>query len=298
MAGFLTWRPNNQFEFNLSLEHYGNKTTSPEGSGASGGAIPVVANTNRPANLPRWFTSSDPIMWRNYPYKVDRTLIGFNWTYNLNESWKLTQRFHYVTIDETKTALGNWGAVGADGLITVRSFINNPVQRSIYGTNLDLVGNFDTGPFQHKVLVGLDWFQYTETFKGFIGPVPELPALSIYQPIYGNLNSGLLSFLVNRSSANTIWKWKTGDFGLYAQDQITIANRLILVLGGRYDLASTVHATLYADRFAPCFPNCTGEPQQTLTEWLSRREPLCCTRSPTMSPCMAVIPNPLGPPMA
>jgi len=263
VAGFLTWRPTNQFEFNLSLEHYNTKTTSPGGNGPYGGGGEVPVIDNRPANLPRHFTASDPVMWQDFPYKVNRTLVGFNWTAHLNESWKLTQRFHYLTADETQTALAVRTFDGID-TVTTRRFVNNPLTRSIYGTNLDLTGNFGTGPFQHKLLMGLDWYQYMENFKGFIGPALALPPLNIYHPIYG-LDSGYLSGLVASARGNTLFKGNSDDFGLYAQDQITFAKDWILVLGGRYDLAKISQSNVYGNIFASCFPVCTGEPKQFLT---------------------------------
>ena len=110
-AAFFTLRPTTQFEFNLEFEHYEVTQTTPPGSGQ----IPVITATRKfgsyvypltitkPLDLPRSFSDSDPTMWTNFPYIQHRTLYGFDWTYKLDDKWKISNRFHYLADDETQT---------------------------------------------------------------------------------------------------------------------------------------------------------------------------------------------------
>lgn len=259
LAAALTFRPSTAFEFNLNLEHYNTRQTSPDGTGV----IPVIGN--RLANLPRSFSASEATMWRDFPYTLERNLIGFDWTYKFNNDWKLTHRFHYTHVDETQTAIGLWnGTNGVDTFVN-RTFVYNPVERDIYGTNLDLQGEVTTGSVRHKLLFGADWYTYSEKFGGYVGPSP-LPDLNIFNPVYGNFDPAVLRALVNQSASNKVWKYNSPSTGIYAQDQIAFDEHWHLLLGGRYDVATTRMSTVYGAAPSACYPNCTAEPMVHYTD--------------------------------
>lgn len=269
LALFLTFRPTSNFEFNAQFEHYEKKQTAPDGSGvvpvnvqydANGNPLAVRGVGDRPLDLPRNFSVSDPIMWSDFPYTVHRSVYAYDWTYRFDDRWKLTNNFHYVDSRETQTALTT--AFLGDERTIRRRFVFNPLERNVLATNLNLIGDVEIGPTRHKLLAGVDWFSYVDNWgpQNYIGGVPVIPALDIYAPTRGNLATTLYS-LKYQASLNYSWRERDRDFGVYAQDQISLLDdRLHILLGGRWDKAEVSQAETYGFFLASCFPACSGYP--------------------------------------
>lgn len=252
LAAYLTFKPSSRFEANLNIEQYDNKLSHPRA-----GSIPVIGS--RPTDLPRHFSVSDPVVWENYPYPVDRTLIGFDWTYALNDSWKITQRFHYNRSNEKYASLDPGSFNGSD-TITTRTFYTNDTDRDTINTNLEIAGEFRTGDIRHKLLVGLDWFKYEDHWHGGIHTL-AIP-LNIYAPTYGNINANMLHGLVNASANIDMYRQEDQGTGFYVQDQIGILDKWEILLGGRLSKETSRNTR-------GCWPVCTGVP---LTEYAPKAD--------------------------
>jgi iron complex outermembrane receptor protein len=122
-----------------------------------------------------------------------------------------------------------------------REFYVNREKSKGFNTDNSLAARFDTGPFQHTVLAGVDYFKFKQdkdegfSCDGFAGQFgcfngPSPPSLNIYDPQYGaSFAWGYTNFLDYRSSQT----------GLYVQDQIRFADRVSIVLGARRDRATS-----------------------------------------------------------
>ncbi|MCL6445117.1 MAG: TonB-dependent receptor [Alicyclobacillus sp.] len=124
-----------------------------------------------------------------------------------------------------------------------REFYVNREKSKGFNTDNSLAARFDTGPFQHTVLAGVDYFKFKQNkdegfscdgfagqFGCFNGPSP--PSLNIHNPQYGTPFAwGYTNFLDYESS----------QVGLYVQDQIRFADRVSIVLGARRDRAPPPH---------------------------------------------------------
>src|SRR3546814_10360759 len=89
----------------------------------------------------------------------------------------------------------------------------------------DLRFSFDTGPFSHELLAGVDYSNYFErtfTASGMGTPI------DIYNPVSSGVS--VLPYTLLPEQRNT-------QLGLYVQDQIRYADRITLVVGGRHDRA-------------------------------------------------------------
>ncbi|WP_424363132.1 TonB-dependent siderophore receptor [Methylocystis parvus] len=273
-ALFLTFKPTHNFEFNVDFEHYQKKQTQPDGSGTipvnrifdeNGKPIVLPGVNDRPYNLPRYFSISDPGLWNDFPYVVHRTLYGYNWTYRFDDKWRITNRFHYVDVNENQNGMGNFG--GFDGVYLTRNFVMNPLKRSILSTNLDLAGEFATGPLNHKILVGLDWYKYQDDWVGDYGFALPIAPINVFAPHPVGYFTGLLHYLADSARGNTLWRSRWQDFGVYAQDDISFwDDRVHLLVGGRYDKAQEAYPETYGSTFADCFPVCTGYPLKTFKD--------------------------------
>lgn len=255
VAAYFTFKPSTRFEANMNLEYYDDKQTHPRDGG-----VPVIGN--RPVNLPKNFSVSDPVAWSQFPYTLKRTLLGFDWTYALNDSWKISQRFHYNTSSGNYASISAGAFNGTDSI--ARFFYSEPVERDTYNTNLEISGEFATGDVKHKVLIGMDYFRYHDVWGGggLDGPAAGIPSLNIYNPAYGNINAATLQAELNRASGNVMWKNQRENLGLYLQDQIALGDRWEVLLSGRFDKATGRVPKTWGWIDAPCYPNCTGSPME------------------------------------
>ncbi len=268
-ALFLTFRPTQNFEFNVGFEYYAKKQTQPDGSGTvpvnllfDGNGRPVVIKgvNDRPYNLPRHFSISDPSIWSDFPYTVNRTLYSYDWTYKFDDKWRITNRFHYVDDRENQTGLGNFG--GFDGVNLTRTFVHGPLTRQILSTNLDLAGEIVTGPLTHKLLAGVDWYEYQDDWVGDYGfALPFVSPINVFSPGPTGYFTPILHGLADSARTNVLWRSREQDFGVYAQDQISLLDgRVQILLGGRWDEATVGNASTYGGALSSCFPVCNGYP--------------------------------------
>lgn len=255
LATYFAWQPSARFNANAQLEYYDQKSTSP--SSFAQQMIPNIGN--RPANVPRNWTQSDPVMWTNWPFIEKRTSAAFDWSYAFNDKWKLAHRLLYNSADEMQTFLKYQSFNAATNLLG-RKITYNPTTRSQLSTNLDLTGEFKTGEIKHKVLLGLDWYTYDAVYMGYEegGALNRVPALNIFAPVYGNINVGQMQAYFNQSASNVLSKHQWRDTGVYAQDQISFGQNWELLLGGRYDVARNTTSLIFGATSAACYPNCAG----------------------------------------
>lgn len=222
--GAINWRPNRRFELNASLEWQDYRFVDTEDIG-----IPIVGD--RPADVPRHRFYGDPVNWE-IPNRQNRTLLAFDWTYALDDRWKLTQRFHYDRRDEQQLTFWFNGFDGVSVMDRGVWFVQP--ERTTVATNLDLAGDLTLAGVRHRVLVGADAMRKRETWRGFSGTTDVVPPIDIHAPTYGVSGDALRAlpenfFYIDRD------QW----FGFYAQDQISLGDRWQLLVGGRYDVAKT-----------------------------------------------------------
>jgi iron complex outermembrane receptor protein len=222
--GALSWRPSTQFEMNLNLDLQNHRFVDTEDIG-----IPIIGT--RPANVPRNSFYGDPVAWE-LPNDHRRRLLGLDWTWQINDQWKLTQRLH---IDRRKEQQFTVWFGGFDGVSTLERglwFVQN--ERRGEATNLDLTGDLQLGGLRHRVLLGVDRYSFRVDWRGFSGVTSELPPIDIFAPTYG-ARADVLRALPENFTYSSREHWT----GLYAQDQITISERWQVLVGGRFDDATT-----------------------------------------------------------
>lgn len=231
----LTWRPSADTNLTIIANYQrdpfsgyygaapGLGTVFPSSFGIAGGPL---------GRLPRNFYDGDPNIERS-----DRTQASAE--YIFDHSFDAGLRFHSTgrflrTLGDYRSVytstFNNFAASGGrnswDGRFLRRSVIGTDVALDAFTTDNNVVGNFDTGPFSHSVLVGLDHRTlYTKTFAT---PFPDAPSLDLLNPLYGQT----IAFPAF-TSVSDITAQQTG---IYFQDQIKF-DRLVLTLGGRYDWA-------------------------------------------------------------
>ncbi len=222
-ALYTAWKPSQRFDLNLGIETQDNRFVDTEDIG-----IPIVGD--RPLDVSRDSFYGDPVGW-DIPNQVKRNLYSFDWTFRLNDAWKLTQRFHHDTRDEQQFTFWSNGFDADTGNLD-RGLWYVQVDRETTASNLDLVGDVSLMGLRHRVLVGVDYFKFTSQWDGFSGTDPAITSINIYNPVYN------IDALAVRNLADN-WFYDTQDSwnGIYLQDQISIGERWEVLVGGRYDSA-------------------------------------------------------------
>ncbi len=166
------------------------------------------------------------------PSRQERKFIGYDWTFDIANNWSLTNRFAYTDIRYFQRITDFQSVDEITGLIQ-RAISNTNIFRGTISSNLDLKGKFETGPFNHSVLIGTDYFAFDLNAIGVCCSAPLDTPINLFAPVYsfsGYVKPQNNFFFTDRES------WK----GVYAQDFISFADdRLHLLFGGRYDWADT-----------------------------------------------------------
>ncbi|MBD6619068.1 TonB-dependent receptor [Komarekiella sp. 'clone 1'] len=97
--------------------------------------------------------------------------------------------------------------------------------------NLDnyVVGNFATGSIKHQIVAGFNLRRTDTDYKAALDF--NYTPLNIFNPVYGRTP-------IEQNFERFINKDRVQQLGIYLQDQITLAENLKLLLGGRFDIAN------------------------------------------------------------
>lgn len=231
IAPTVTWRPTERFTLNVDGEYSAAYWVDDLGDMG----IPAIGR--QPANIPISRYLSDPNI-TNMRNGNERGLFAYDWTYQFEDDWSITNRFSYqnsdyrqriaypASLNEQTGQLtrGLWIVPGLNG--------DNPWYRRNLATNIDLKGKVVTGPFTHNLLAGFDYYNLSAVSVGVSGPA--IAPINIYFPIYSPINLYTVLAAPNNRSSVTKDQWK----GLYLQDQISFwDDRVHILLSGRHDWA-------------------------------------------------------------
>lgn len=226
-APSLTWNISDQTQVNLNIEYNHFDNTLDAG-------IPPIGN--RPAPVSRNLQLAET---QNNKNVGDRTYVGFDWTHQFNDNWKLSHRFGAEFFDATQLftfffgrpdPAGNMANIPSGLPIGKRGGNNGNSQQQEYYTTLNLTGKFDTAMLEHTMLWGFDYFMIDNQFSGECCALyPSGATFNIFNPTYQttapphNFTPG--------PDRNTEW------YGLYWQDQIKFPFNIYGNVGLRYDNA-------------------------------------------------------------
>lgn len=258
IAPALHWQASNKTEFNLSLEYMDRNLPHDTGIPAVGNRVADVPfNTNY--GQPGTQFNEDP---------SDSTLLDFNWSHAFNDDWKFQNGFtsnwtnnHYRTI-----LLAVFQPLLDEGVDPKQvrrgsQFVDD--SEETHSTYFNLNGKFNTGEVKHNVLLGGDYYYDEKRSGGFFGfsaanaPFDSpyrLPGdfgggtfaftrVNLYNPVYPNLDFNAYEYQrINRP--NNFFITENSWYGLYFQDQISLFDDKLQILGGgRYDWAHLASGT-------------------------------------------------------
>lgn len=173
--------------------------------------------------------------------------------HQFNDNWTLRNGLRFYTTD-TAFQFARVGVLNEDtGELTRSDWSDNQSTFWNYSIQSSIQGEFSTGPVDHTLLVGVDLFRVTDTFDNRSSLEPP-PSINIFDPVYG------LGDRPNREDLledRFLFQDEIDNLGIYVQDQMAIADNLILLAGGRFDLIDQdstfngVDSELEAEAFTP-----------------------------------------------
>ena len=218
IAPALKWQPNAATSLTLLADYQKDRTNYVYGLPAQGTILP-----NRYGQIPRNRFTGEPGYSK---FDVERYSVGYLFEHAFNDQLKLRNslRYFHASSDFPQVWVSGLAADGRSA--AYRGGTLRWERSSSLVSDTSLQYQVDHGQVRHTVLVGLDYARpknQSERYDRTAG------GLDYYQPVYGGALGAPVPYLG--------WSYN-GDMrqlGLYAQDQMKIADRWVVLLGGRYD---------------------------------------------------------------
>ena len=162
----------------------------------------------------------------------DFTAHKFNYVldHRFSNNWQLRNAFSLQTTDALRSNVQARNFLLEDDSRTLRRrFTEYPSETQAYSLQTDLIGNFNTGPVKHQVLLG---FEFSKLIDQYEAVRAAFPSIDIFNPVYGfPIPTNFDDSFGNKTTTDTV--------GIYVQDQVTLLPNLKLLLGGRFDFVNS-----------------------------------------------------------
>ena len=215
----LTWLISEQTDLTVSLEYAEDNEPLDFGTVAFGEGI---------ADIPPERVLNDP----DSTVEQDSLSVGYTLEHRFSDNWRLHNRFRY------SASAFEWSVVPfhlfldeSTGVLD-RLLVSEDTEVDTYSLNTNVQGEFNTGPLEHTLLLGVDLFRAENQRVSRINVSPEFfSSINIFDPDTLDVETPPReSIPITEDNTTT-----TNQLGIYLQDQIDILDNLILVAGLRYD---------------------------------------------------------------
>ncbi|PSN10102.1 TonB-dependent siderophore receptor [filamentous cyanobacterium CCT1] len=166
---------------------------------------------------------------------------GYSLEHRFNDDWTLRNAFRYLSSDAFNYRAEPLYDTDEDGNLS-RNFRSNDNRSETFALQTNVVGDFATGPVEHTLLFGVDWFRDTRT--GGQRRFPGVTSLNIFDPVYEVTPRPPLSELTRNFFTRVT---RNDNIGIYAQDQIAFTDNLKLLVGGRFDIVDQFSDEIWLD---------------------------------------------------
>ncbi|SFG55172.1 iron complex outermembrane recepter protein [Methylobacterium gossipiicola] len=224
----VTWRPS----ADTALTIIGNYQRDPF-SGFYGG-FPAVG-TVFPRNFGNGIVGRLPVNFYDGDRGIERSdrtqaSIEYLFDHRVNENLAFHSAGRYLRTQgdyrSVYSAFSPLNGPFASGPLLPRAVIGNQVDAEAFTMDSNAVATFDTGPLAHTFLLGVDHRSFSTRTLGT--PFPTAPSLNVLAPDY--------AMAIAFPAFTTASRVDAEQTGVYFQDQVKL-DRLVLTLGGRYDVA-------------------------------------------------------------
>ena len=219
IAPAFTFRPSKDTTFTL-LGHF--QTDETRASQALPAAGTLFSNPNGPIPTNRFTGEPD-----RDTYSRREAAIGYLVEHNFNEALTVRQRARYYVNRLDHVTIFASG-LQADQRTIDRSVLESGGELNGVVVDTHAQGKFATGPVAHTVLLGVDYQHIDVDARQAFGAAPPL---DVFDPVYGAPVSRPPVFLHTDTREQQV--------GVYLQNQMKVFDKLVLVLSGRHDWATS-----------------------------------------------------------
>jgi iron complex outermembrane recepter protein len=215
----VTWKISDRTDLTFELDYLNNKRPLDRGVIAFGTGI---------ANIPFDRILGEP---DDFNEKTDFS-VGYRLEHRFNDNWKIRNRFRFSSLDET-SLITDFGRLNEETGELSREFVTVDADDKTYALQTDIVGNFSTGAVKHTLVFGVDQsWQASDLF----GTFADAPSINIFNPVYRVVTRpARVQFPDSFSRVS-----ETNSLGFFLQDQVTLAENLKLLVGGRFDIINQI----------------------------------------------------------
>jgi iron complex outermembrane receptor protein len=225
VAPSIAWRPDRRVALTVYSQYQRDRSKNNVGFFPWEGTLLPAPNGRIPDSTfigePDWDT-----------YGGNRTRVGNQLEYRINDTWHLRQDFRYDRVDGNLLAMyANFfeGGLLEDGRSVNRTWNASRSHATIANAALFVDGTFAVGRTRHTLLAGIDGIWQRDVIVDVEGAAPPL---DVYTPTYGLMSKPTLDFPAEAPV-------RTRQAGAVLQDQIKVADRWSIVAGMRRSYAST-----------------------------------------------------------
>jgi iron complex outermembrane recepter protein len=179
----------------------------------------VLDNPN--GRIPRHTFTGEPDFDR---YNLDQAAFGYLFEHRFNDVFTVRQNARVSYLDNDSDLVYGVGLIDDRTLARVGDVGKS--QMLALAIDNQAEAKFETGPVDHTALFGVDYQRHR--FSDY-GAQFDIADLDIYDPDYG---AELSNKQVYENSDT-----KQRQVGIYVQEQAKLFDKLVIVLGGRYDFA-------------------------------------------------------------
>jgi iron complex outermembrane receptor protein len=154
----------------------------------------------------------------------ETTIAGYRLEHEFSDTWSMRNAFRAEFGNILRDRVIGPGQLEADNQTVTRNAVMTTGDRQGYSLQTDVIGTVQTGSIEHDLLFGVELRRVNSEAEQFFG---SAPSIDLFNPEYG-----LPSFDIPISFAG---RAQDSFVGVYAQDLITIADNLKLLVGGRFD---------------------------------------------------------------
>ncbi|WP_138503581.1 TonB-dependent siderophore receptor [Nostoc sp. PA-18-2419] len=188
------------------------------------GGIPAVGSVlNSPfGRVPRSRYVDDS----NLKLDRDYLALGYRFQHKFSDNWSIRNGFRAELEDYQEAFAYNLGFQSDNRTLNRRARLDKARSRN-YFLQTDVLGTIQTGIVKQDLLFGLELGRTNYIRKTF-SPTPALPPIDFFNPNYD-----LPSIRFENKTTDT--QIPQNSIGVYAQDLISIGDKLKILLGGRFD---------------------------------------------------------------
>ncbi|MBD0389267.1 MAG: TonB-dependent siderophore receptor, partial [Nostoc sp. C3-bin3] len=214
VAPVITWNISDRTSLTFDLEYLNNDYLFDRG-------LPSIGDRPAPIPISRFIGLPES------NYNDSSLRLGYRLEHEFSKDWQLRNVFSFVSGKSSSDVY----AISGRGLVDnqfARISVGREEEftRKTYTLQTELVGKFKTGSIVHQPLIGVELRRNTWEYSGFDAVEPIL--LDIFNPNY-DLDLPAIS------DEAYFYTTRRDTLGIYLQDQITLADNLKVLVGGRFD---------------------------------------------------------------